>query len=93
MNEVAAVVINRNTREFLRACLETIQAQDFAGGVSIWVVDNGSDDGSPEMVMGEFPEVNLVWNRGNVGYARACNQGIRNTVEPYVFIMNSDTAI
>jgi len=93
MNEVAAVVINRNTREFLRACLETIQAQDFAGGVSIWVVDNGSDDGSPEMVLGEFPEVNLVWNRGNVGYARACNQGIRNTVEPYVFIMNSDTAL
>ncbi|HEY5494308.1 MAG TPA: glycosyltransferase family 2 protein [Candidatus Anoxymicrobiaceae bacterium] len=93
MNEVAAVIINRNTREFLRACLQTLQAQDFSGGISIWVVDNGSTDGSPQMVLGEFPEANLVWNDANVGYSKACNQGIGNTREPYVFIMNSDTAL
>ena len=93
MNEVAAVIINRNTREFLRACLQTLAAQDFGGGISIWVVDNGSTDGSPQMVLEEFPQANIVWNDANVGYAKACNQGIGNTREPYVFIMNSDTAL
>ena len=93
MNEVAAIVINRNTRDFLRECLETILAQDFSGGISTWVVDNGSDDGSPQMVLSEFTGTDLVWNSSNVGYAKACNQGIRATREPYVLIMNSDTAL
>jgi GT2 family glycosyltransferase len=93
MNKVAAVVINRNTSGFLRDCLESLVAQRFEGGISIWVVDNGSDDGSPQMVLREFPGVNLVWNRSNVGYARACNQGVEATAEPFVVIMNSDTEL
>lgn len=90
---VAAVVINRNTREYLRDCLVSIQAQDYQGGISTWVVDNGSTDGSPEMVLGEFEGVNLVRNPGNTGYARACNQGARSSTGPWLIIMNSDTAL
>lgn len=93
MNQVAAIIINRNTKDFLRECLKTVLAQDFAGGISTWVVDNGSDDRSAQMVLREFPGVDLVWNRSNVGYARACNQGVRATREQYVLIMNSDTAL
>jgi N-acetylglucosaminyl-diphospho-decaprenol L-rhamnosyltransferase len=93
LSEVAAVIINRNTKEFLRACLASIFEQEFEGGISIWVVDNGSTDGSQEMVLREFPGANLVWNDKNVGYARACNQGARNTHEPYLFFMNSDTVL
>ncbi|MHB8896123.1 MAG: glycosyltransferase family 2 protein [Candidatus Geothermincolia bacterium] len=93
MNQVAAIIINKNTRDFLRQCLETIIAQDFAGGITTWVVDNASTDGSPQMVLEEFPGVNLVWNQANVGYARACNQGIETATEPYLLIMNSDTAL
>lgn len=93
MKAVAAVIVNRNTREFLRDCLESLRRQDFEGGISVWVVDNGSTDGSQEMILSDFPEVNIVWNQGNVGYARACNQGIGHSVEPYVFILNSDTVL
>ncbi|PKQ28062.1 MAG: hypothetical protein CVT63_04680 [Candidatus Anoxymicrobium japonicum] len=93
MNAVAAVVINRNTSELLRECIETIFASEFAGGISVWVVDNGSDDGAPQMVLREFPGVDLIWNSSNAGYARACNQGINATREPYVLILNSDTAL
>lgn len=93
MNEVAAVVINRNTREFLRDCLVSIEGQDCDGGISVWVVDNGSSDGSPGMVIDDFSNVRLIWNRGNSGYARACNQGIHYTDEPFVIILNSDTVI
>ncbi|MDD5448452.1 MAG: glycosyltransferase family 2 protein [Actinomycetota bacterium] len=93
MNKVAAVVINRNTKEFLGECLRSLLEQDFDEGLSIWVVDNGSSDGSPQMVLREFLEANLVWNTENHGYARACNQGIRHTVEPYILILNSDTRL
>lgn len=93
MNKVAAVVINRNTKEFLRECLRSLLKQDFDEGLSIWVVDNGSSDGSPEMVLREFPQADLVWNTTNHGYARACNQGIRHTCEPYILILNSDTKL
>lgn len=93
MGKVTAVVINRNTREYLRACLESLEAQDVDGGVSVWVVDNGSSDGSAAMVLEKFPRVNLVLNDGNVGYGRACNQGASKTSEPYVLLLNSDTLL
>ncbi len=93
MSKVAAVIINRNTRELLRGCLESIAAQEFDGGISVWVVDNGSADGSPGMVLADFPGVNLVYNDRNAGYARACNQGAGNGAEPYLLFMNSDTVL
>lgn len=93
MRRAAAIIINRNTREFLRGCLDSIASQDFDGEISVWVVDNGSTDGSPGMVLSGFPGVNLVLNDCNVGYARACNQGAAKTVEPYLLFMNSDTVL
>jgi len=90
---VAAVVINRNTRDLLRDCLASIEAQDFDGGISTWVIDNGSNDGSADMVIAEFPAVNLVWNSRNTGYARACNKGIGLAREPYAMILNSDIVL
>jgi N-acetylglucosaminyl-diphospho-decaprenol L-rhamnosyltransferase len=93
MTDVAAVVINKNTKEFLRECLGTIMSQDYAGGISVCVVDNASADGSAEAVLAEFPSVDLVWNSINAGYAKACNQGIGATTEPIVMIMNSDVEL
>lgn len=94
MNDpVAAIVINRNTREFLRDCLHSIGSQDFSGVIKVWVVDNGSTDGSPQMVLSEYPDVNLVWNDGNIGYSKACNQAARNTGEDVLFFMNSDVSL
>jgi N-acetylglucosaminyl-diphospho-decaprenol L-rhamnosyltransferase len=93
LNKVAAIIINRNTGDFLRTCLASITEQEFNGGISLWVVDNGSTDGSQEMVLSEFPDANLVWNEKNVGYARACNQGARHTDTPFLFFMNSDTVL
>ena len=93
MRRAAAVVINRNTRDLLIECLESLADQDIAGGISVWVVDNGSSDGSPAEVLRHFSEANLIWNDRNAGYAKACNQGIKNSIEPYIIIMNSDTVL
>lgn len=87
-NRVAPVIVNYNTREDLRRCLRTLEEN--LGRLPVVVVDNGSTDGSPEMVREEFPWVRLVENPGNPGYASACNAGIRATDRPYVFVLNSD---
>ncbi len=85
---MAAVIINYNTREDLRRCLASLSG---AGAGAILVVDNGSTDGSQEMVHAEFPGVRLLDNPGNQGYSSACNCGIRATDCDYIFILNSDT--
>lgn len=84
----ALVIVNYNTAGDLRRCLQSVR--EMLPAVETAVVDNGSSDGSREMVAGEFPWVRLEDNPGNPGYASACNRGIRATTQPYVFIFNSD---
>ena len=84
----ALAIINYNTAGDLRKCLDS--AREMLGDVETVVVDNGSSDGSREMVVGEFDWVRLADNPGNPGYASACNRGIASTRQPYVFILNSD---
>ncbi len=86
--KVAPVIVNYNTREDLRRCLRSLEER--LGRLPVVVVDNGSTDGSREMVREEFPWVEVAENPGNPGYASACNLGISMTEEPYVFILNSD---
>jgi len=85
---VALVIVNYNTASDLRACLESARRE--LPAASVVVVDNGSTDGSREMVESDFPWARLEDNPGNPGYASACNRGIGATEEPYIFILNSD---
>ncbi|MCS7062638.1 MAG: glycosyltransferase, partial [Methylacidiphilales bacterium] len=52
------------------------------------LVDNGSNDGTTEMVSSEFPHVTIIENKLNRGFAAACNQGIAVTTEPHVLLLN-----
>lgn len=82
-DKLSIVIVSYNTRELLRARLKSLQGQ-------IVVVDNGSTDGSNEMVEKEFPGVDLIKNRQNVGFAKANNQGIRRTKSTYILLLNTD---
>ena len=88
--EIAAVVVNYNTRDLLRSCLESIRGE---GVPEVVVVDNASTDGSPDMVRSEFPEVQLIANRHNPGYGGGANQGIAACRAPCVLLLNSDTIL
>jgi GT2 family glycosyltransferase len=90
---VAVVIVSFNTRDLLRECLESLKC---AGNVLLSgsvVVDNASHDGSPDMVRQCYPGVRLISNATNLGFARACNQGIRSTSAPFVLLLNSDARI
>ena len=90
MTPTAIVVVNFNTREHLRACLDTLRHQN-AGRVV--VVDNASLDGSADMVRERHPAVELVSNQRNRGFGQAANQAIRSCTEPYVLVLNADTRL
>jgi N-acetylglucosaminyl-diphospho-decaprenol L-rhamnosyltransferase len=84
------VVINYNTARHLRACLGSLRA---AGAMQVIVKDNGSTDGSVEMIRREFPEVVVHPDFENVGYGAAANLGIAACNTPYVLLLNSDTIV
>ena len=71
---ISVVIANFNKKELLQRCLDSVLKQDFKD-IEIIVVDNGSSDGSVEMVR-SFPEVNLIQNAENLLFCKAYNQGI-----------------
>lgn len=87
---IALIIISYNTRVDLKAALDSIRRLPEAGELEVVVVDNGSRDGSIEMVRDLYPEVLLVINERNGGYSQACNRGIMATQAPYVMVLNSD---
>jgi GT2 family glycosyltransferase len=89
-NEICIIIPHYNGIEILRNCLKTLYENHFTDFYTI-VIDNGSKDGSQDMVRQEFPQVHLIQNESNRGYAGACNQGIAMAESPYVLLLNNDT--
>lgn len=93
MTELSIVILSWNTKDLLRACLDTVVAADKPGATEIIVIDNDSKDGSADMVAEAFPSVLLERNDVNEGFAKGCNQGIRRARGRYVLLLNSDTEL
>jgi len=90
---VAVVVVSYNTKQITLECLDSVRSSRPPDGIELVVVDNGSQDGTPEMVHHLYPEARLLQNTSNLGFAAACNQGIRSTSAPFVLLLNSDARI
>ena len=86
-------IVNWNTSELLSACLRSLQSTDEASGFNIVVVDNGSSDNSVALVRELFPDVSVIENDYNAGFARAHNQAFATTSSPYVLLLNSDAEV
>ena len=91
--DVAIIIVNWNTREILRDCLHSVYEQTQGINFEVIVVDNASSDGSAEMVRQKFPQVVLIENTENRGFAAANNQGIAVAGGRYVLLLNSDTIV
>jgi len=91
--DISVVIVSYNVRELLRRCLASVYAglQGLQGEVI--VVDNASTDGSAEMVRREFPQVRLVDNPHNRGFAAANNQGIGLSRGRYILLLNCDAEV
>ncbi len=92
MSLVSVLVVNWNGREFLADCICSVLRQTHRE-IEIIVVDNGSRDGSVDVVREQFPEVTLIENEENVGFPRALNQAIAASHGSWVLVLNPDTYI
>jgi hypothetical protein len=91
--DLSIIIVNWNTQEFLARCLEAVDETAGRIGVEVFVVDNASTDDSAGIVRRQFPHVNLIENRENIGFARANNQAIRLSRGRYILLLNSDTEV
>ena len=90
---LSIIIVSWNTRKLLEDCLVSILAKPPTSPFETWVVDNASTDGSSRMVREKFPQVHLVENRENVGFARANNQALQRCTGKYVLLLNPDTLV
>jgi GT2 family glycosyltransferase len=90
---VAVAVVSWNTRELLDRCLRSLEADVQGGLAQVWVVDNGSSDGSPQMVRELHPWANLVAHTENLGYGQAANLVAQRTSSEWIAVSNSDVEL
>jgi GT2 family glycosyltransferase len=90
---VSVVIVSWNTRDVLGACLASLFEHTQSARLEVIVVDNASADGSVEMLGREFPRVKVIANAANLGFAKACNQGMRAARGRLILLLNSDTYV
>ena len=92
--KISIVIVSYNVRAYLDLCLQSVAAalEHVAGG-EVFVVDNDSTDDTLRVLPEKYPWVTFIRNDENVGFARANNQAIRQSVAEYVLLLNPDTVI
>jgi hypothetical protein len=104
VHDLGIIIVNWNTCEFLRRCLDTVVTSKGIERYRVLVVDNASDDGSVDMVRRQFPQVEIIANDANIGYPRANNVGLRHlgfhaardvadSAPRYALLLNPDTEL
>jgi len=91
--ELSIIVVNWNTRQLLRECLDSVRAHAPTCAFEVIIVDNASTDGSVEMVREEFPGYVLIVNSTNRGFAAANNQAMQIATGEQILLLNSDTLV
>ncbi len=91
---LSVCIVNWNTRDFLRGCLESLcQCPPDNADMEVLLVDNASMDGSAAMAEREFPQVVLIANADNRGYAEGNNQALERATGDYLLLLNPDVVV
>jgi N-acetylglucosaminyl-diphospho-decaprenol L-rhamnosyltransferase len=92
VHDLAIITVSTNEARWLRPCLSTVFSHVGDASVDVVVVDNDSQDGTPDLVATEFPDARVVWSR-NHGFSHANNRGLMTCNARYVLFLNPDTEI
>ncbi len=93
MMDLSIIIVNWNTKDLLIQCLKSIVPTTQRLKTEVLVVDNGSTDGSEEVVKKGFPDVAFIQNDQNLGFAKANNQALRMAKGEYILLLNPDTQV
>jgi GT2 family glycosyltransferase len=91
--DLSIILLNYNTKELTKICLLSIFASKTNYKYEVIVADNGSKDGSVEMLKSEFPNVKLLENNANLGFSKGNNVGIKQSSGKYILLLNTDTQV
>lgn len=91
--QVSIIIVNWNTRPLLEACLASVRATMLGISYEILVIDNASWDGSAAWVRATFPDIHLIANPENFGFAKANNQGLAGCRGDFALLFNSDAQL
>lgn len=93
MNDITIIIVNYNVRYFVEQCLNSVFSAKQHLKIEIIVVDNNSVDGSVESIARNYPDVKLIANKTNAGFAKANNQAIKIANSRYTLLLNPDTIV
>lgn len=93
MERLTVVVVSYNTAELLSHCLESVLKSRMDHPYKVYVVDNNSSDQSAELIKRDFPNVGLIQNQQNIGFAKASNRILKHLGTDYALLLNPDTTV
>lgn len=91
--DLSIIILNYNTKQLLRNCLASIYKSPQSDRWEVIVSDNGSTDGSLDMVRQEFGRVKLLANNANLGFSKGNNVAIKQATGRHILLLNSDTVV
>jgi O-antigen biosynthesis protein len=91
--QLTVIIVNYNVKYFLEQCLCSLQKAIAGIGAEIIVVDNNSTDGSRDFLEPRFEKVRFIWNKTNLGFAKANNQAIAAAKGEFILFLNPDTLV
>ena len=90
-NDIAVVILNWNGKELLQKFLPSVL--NYSENAKIYLADNASTDNSVSFVKGNFPDVRIIQNSENSGYAKGYNEALKQVNEPLLCLLNSDIEV
>ena len=89
---VSVNIVNYNTKKYLKSCLDSVLNQSYKD-FEVLFIDNASTDGSVEFIKQNYPDIKVIVNKKNLGYAKAHNQGIKRSKGEYILCLNPDVIL
>jgi GT2 family glycosyltransferase len=91
--ELSVIILSYNVRPYVWQCIDSVLAATQGIKAEIILVDNASEDGTIELIGEDFPQVKLLPNTENIGFAKAYNQAVNQAQGAYLCILNPDTVV
>jgi len=91
--DISIIIVNWNTKRLLLECLSSVFKTINKLSFEIWLVDNASSDGSVEAVKQNYPDVKIIQNKKNLGFAAANNIALESMSGRYALLLNTDTIL
>lgn len=91
MINCSIIIVSYNTKNLLIKCIDSILK--YEKNIEIIIVDNNSSDGTSNYIKNNYPQIVLIENNSNKGFAQANNQGIKVAKSEYILLLNSDTEL